>query len=463
MDFKMDEVNNRLPNTDKLIKDNKQNIPIQKTKETFLTTNLYYELKTNIHARLLDIIDLSVMDTIDQKTLGIEIRKLSERILQEETVKIPLNLTERERLLIEIQDEVFGLGPIEPFMKDPNVSDILVNTYKQIYVERFGKLEPTGARFKDNAHLRKIIDKIVSIVGRRIDESCPMVDARLLDGSRVNAIIPPLAIDGPMLSIRRFAVDPLELDDLISKSTLTVEIGELLKGIVKARLNVMISGGTGTGKTTLLNVLSRFIPSNERIITIEDSAELQLKQKHVVRLETRPANIDGMGEITQRDLVRNSLRMRPDRIILGEVRGAEALDMLQAMNTGHDGSLTTIHANSPRDAADRFETIVALAGFNIPTNAIKGYFSSAMDVIIQISRLVDGTRKIVSLQEIVGVESNIITMQEIFSFKQTGIDINGNVKGKFVAMGIKPRFIEKFQILNIPVDNNLFDPNRIYD
>jgi pilus assembly protein CpaF len=318
--------------------------------ERFLITNEYYELKTRIHDRLLDLIDLSLIDSLDQHELRQEIRRLVERILVEEKDSVPLNYQERERLFKEIEDEVLGLGPLEPFMQDPTISDILVNTYKQIYVEKFGKLEITEARFKDDAHLRKIIDKIVSAVGRRIDESCPMVDARLADGSRVNAIIPPLAIDGPILSIRRFAVEPLEMSDLITLKTLTPEIGELLKGIVKARLNVLISGGTGTGKTTLLNVLSRFIPPTERIVTIEDSAELQLKQDHVVRLETRPSNIEGRGEITQRDLVRNSLRMRPDRIIVGEVRSAEALDMLQAMNTGHDGSLSTIHANSPRDA-----------------------------------------------------------------------------------------------------------------
>jgi pilus assembly protein CpaF len=428
----------------------------------FTPTKEYYELKTKIHDRLLDIIDLTLLDSLDKQVLRQEIGKLVERILYDEK-NVPLNLTERERLISEIQDEVLGLGPLEPLLQDPEVSDILVNTYRQIYIEKFGKLLLTEARFKDDNHLKKIIDKIVSAVGRRIDESCPMVDARLEDGSRVNAIIPPLAIDGPILSIRRFAVDPLEIDDLIKLKTLTPEIGGLLRGIVNARLNVLISGGTGTGKTTTLNVLSRFVPSSERIVTIEDSAELQMKQEHVVRLETRPANIEGKGEITQRDLVKNSLRMRPDRIIVGEVRGAEVIDMLQAMNTGHDGSLTTIHANSPRDALLRLETLVAISGLNIQQEAIRRYISSALDVIIHISRLVDGSRKIVSLQEITGMEGNVITMQEIFSFEQTGLDNKGAVKGRFKATGIRPRFIERFKSLNITVPYDLFEPRNVLE
>jgi pilus assembly protein CpaF len=431
--------------------------------ERLLITNEYYELKTRIHDRLLDLIDLSLIDSLDQHVLRQEIRKLVERILLEEKDSVPLNYQERERLFREIEDEVLGLGPLEPFMQDPTISDILVNTYKQVYVERFGKLEITEARFKDDAHLRKIIDKIVSAVGRRIDESCPMVDARLMDGSRVNAIIPPLAIDGPILSIRRFAVDPLELSDLITLKTLTPEIGELLKGIVKARLNVLISGGTGTGKTTLLNVLSRFIPPTERIITIEDSAELQLKQEHVVRLETKPPNIEGKGEVTQRDLVRNSLRMRPDRIIVGEVRSGEALDMLQAMNTGHDGSLSTLHANSPRDALMRLETIVAMAGLNIPSESMRKYISSALDIIIHLARLVDGSRKVISFQEVTGMEGDVITLQEIFSFEQTGIDGRGMVKGRFSAKGIRPRFIERFKALDIPIPYDFFDSQKVYE
>jgi pilus assembly protein CpaF len=427
-----------------------------------LLTKEYYDLKTKIHERLLNLVDLSILDSLEENALRQEIRRLVERILAENGENVPLNYTERERLFTEIQDEVLGLGPLEPLMKDPTVSDILVNSCKQVYVERFGKLELTEAGFKDDAHLRRIIDKIVSAVGRRIDESCPMVDARLADGSRVNAIIPPLAIDGPMVSIRRFAADPLELEDLITLKTLTPEIGELIKGIVKARLNVLISGGTGSGKTTMLNVLSRFVPENERVVTIEDSAELQLKQEHVVRLETRPANIEGRGEVTQRDLVRNSLRMRPDRIIVGEVRGGEVLDMLQAMNTGHDGSLTTIHANSPRDALMRLETLVALTGLSIPTGFIRKYVSSALNLIIHVSRMVDGSRKLVSLQEITGMEGETITLQEIFSFEQTGVDPKGQVRGRFVARGIRPKFVERFKSLGIPIPFDLFDSSKVY-
>ncbi len=431
--------------------------------ERSIISNEYFELKTRVHDCLLNMIDLSLVDTLDEVLLRQEIRKLVEKILFEEKNPLPLNFNEREAFLREIQDEVLGLGPLEPFMKDPTVSDVLVNTYKQIYVERFGKLETTEARFKDDRHLRRIIDKIVSAVGRRIDESCPMVDARLPDGSRVNAIIPPLALDGSILSVRRFAVEPLELDDLLALKTLSPEVGDLIKGIVKARLNILISGGTGTGKTTLLNVLSRFIPSTERIVTIEDSAELQLKQEHVVRLETRPANIEGKGEITQRDLVRNSLRMRPDRIIVGEVRGGEVLDMFQAMNTGHDGSLTTIHANSPRDALMRLETLVALTGLNIPSLFIRKYVSSALNVVIHLARLVDGSRKIVSFQEITGMEGDTITLQEIFAFEQTGLDPNGRVKGRFRAKGIRPKFVERFKALNIPIPYDLFDSAKVHE
>ena len=421
----------------------------------------YQELKTKIHGRLMDMMDLSLIGTVDEKVFRQEITKLTEKIVVEE--KFPLNYAEREKLFKEIQDEVMGLGPLEPFMEDPTVSDILVNTYRRIYVERFGKLELTEARFKDDAHLRRIIEKIVSAVGRRIDESCPMVDARLMDGSRVNAIIPPLAIDGALVSIRRFAVDPLELEDLLSLKTLTPEVGELIKGIVKAKLNTLISGGTGTGKTTLLNVLSRFIPSNERIVTIEDSAELQLKQEHVGRLETRPANIEGKGEVTQRDLVRNSLRMRPDRIIVGEVRGGEVLDMLQAMNTGHDGSLSTIHANSPRDALMRLETLVAMSGLNIPALSVRRYISSALDVIVHLSRLGDGTRKVTSIQEVTGMEGETVTLQEIFYFEQTGVDSQDAVRGRFRARGVRPRFVEKFKTMGIQVSPTLFDTDKVYE
>jgi pilus assembly protein CpaF len=420
----------------------------------------YFEFKSIIHDRLLNLLDLSLIDRLDRETLNAQIRQVVDKILREESFSLPLNLSEREKFFTEIIDEVLGLGPLEPFLKDHSVSDILVNTYKRIYVERYGKLEPTDARFKDDAHLMRIIDKIVSTVGRRIDESTPMVDARLPDGSRVNAIIPPLALDGPSLSIRRFAVNPLELEDLIECQTLTPEIAELLKGIVRSRLNVIISGGTGSGKTTLLNVLSRFIPENERIITIEDAAELQLKQEHIVRLETRPPNIEGKGQIVQRDLVRNSLRMRPDRIIVGEVRGKEAFDMLQAMNTGHDGSLTTVHANSARDALIRLETMVAMANLEIPSEFIRKYICSAINVLVQVARLADGRRKLISLQEITGMEGNIITMQEIFSFHQTQIDPEGNVRGRFKFHGVRPKFIEKFKVAGISVSQDLFDPEK---
>jgi pilus assembly protein CpaF len=420
----------------------------------------YFEFKARIHDRLLDLIDLSIIDTLDRRDLIAQIRQVVEHILKEESYDLPLNLQEREKIFTEVLDEVLGLGPLEPFLKDPTVSDILVNAYKQIFVERFGKLEPTDGRFKDDAHLMKIIDKIVSSVGRRIDETTPMVDARLADGSRVNAVIPPLALDGPMLSIRRFAVNPLELEDLVNYQTIIPQIRDILKGIVQARLNVLISGGTGSGKTTLLNVLSRFIPEKERIVTIEDAAELQLKQEHLVRLETRPPNIEGKGEVIQRDLVRNSLRMRPDRIIVGEVRGMEAFDMLQAMNTGHEGSLTTIHANSTRDALIRLETMVAMANFDIPSEFLRRFISSAINIIIQVERLTDGKRRLVSLQEITGMEGNVITMQEIFSFKKTMIDPEGNVKGRFQFHGIRPRFIEKFQISGIHIQEDLFDPSN---
>ena len=420
----------------------------------------YFELKTRIHDQLLDLVDLSIIDTLDKQILRSQIKSLVERILRENNDGIPLNSNERDAIVSEIQDEVLGFGPLEPFLQDPTVSDVLVNTYRDIYVERFGKLEITEARFKDDDHLMKIIDKIVSSVGRRIDESSPMVDARLPDGSRVNAIIKPLAVDGPMLSIRRFSKEPLELEDLIELRTLTTAVGQVLKGIVKSRFNVLISGGTGSGKTTMLNVLSRFIPETERIVTIEDSAELQLKQQHLVRLETRTPNIEGKGEITQRDLLRNSLRMRPDRIIVGEVRGKEAFDMLQAMNTGHDGSITTIHANTPRDALMRLETMVAMANFDIPSEFLRRYISSAIHVIIHVSRLTDGKRKLISLQEVVGMEGNMITLQEIFSFQHTGIDAEGNVKGLFKFHGVRPRFAEKFNVIGVKLPPDVFSPDN---
>ena len=417
----------------------------------------YFELKADIHDRLSKIIDLSLLENINENVLRKEIRNSTQKILDDGTVRfMPLNAFEHGNLLQEIEDEVMGLGPLEALMKDPTVSDILVNAYDSVYVERYGRIEPTRVRFKDDKHLMRIIEKIVSAVGRRIDEISPMVDARLADGSRVNAIIPPLALDGPCLSIRRFAIDPLELHDLEVLKTITPELGDLLKGIVAAKLNVLISGGTGSGKTTLLNVMSQFVSASERIITIEDSAELQLQQDHVVRLETRPPNIEGMGQITQRDLVRNSLRMRPDRIIVGEVRGEEAIDMLQAMNTGHEGSLTTIHANSTADALMRIETMVNMAGFNLPSDYIKGYISSAIDVVIQVERLMDGSRKVTGLSEITGMEGSVITMQEIYAFEQTGVDKEGAVSGQFVARGIRPRFFDKFLRMGVPIPERLF-------
>jgi len=427
------------------------------------TSEDYFELKTRIHDRLLDLIDLTLIDSLDQTLVKSQIRSLVQRVLEEQDFKVPLNLTERENLFTEIEDEVLGLGPLEPFLKDDTISDVLVNTYNQIFIERFGKLEITESRFKDDTHLMRIIDKIVSSVGRRIDESSPMVDARLSDGSRVNVIIPPLSIDGPILSIRRFGKDPLLLKDLILLKSFTKEIGEVVMGVVKARLNVLISGGTGSGKTTLLNCLSQFIPEEERIVTIEDAAELQLKQEHLVRMETRPSNIEGKGEVTSRDLVRNSLRMRPDRIIVGEVRGPEAFDMLQAMNTGHEGSLTTIHANSSRDALMRLESMVAMTNLEISNEFMRRFIASAIDLIIQIARFPDGTRKIISLQEITGMEGNVITMQEIFSFRQTGMDEEGKIKGHFRFHGVRPRFIDKFTVSGISVPRDIFDPEQVFE
>ncbi len=421
----------------------------------------YHALKDRLHQRVIELLDLTALNTMSQDAVQAQLAKLIDPLVQQESV--PLNQRERSQITQDILHEVLGLGPLEPLLADPTINDILVNGYKQVFVERSGRLELTTVRFKDDAHLKKIIERIVSRVGRRIDESSPMVDARLADGSRVNAIIPPLAIDGPSLSIRKFSKDPLQLHHLIEKQSLTPEIGELLKGIVQARLNVLVSGGTGSGKTTLLNVLSGFIPNNERIVTIEDAAELQLRQEHVVRLETRPANIEGKGEIAQRELVKNALRMRPDRIILGEVRGAESLDMLQAMNTGHDGSLTTVHANSCRDALTRIETLVAMAGFNLAAKAMRHYVSSALDVIIQIARLSDGTRKLISIQEVVGMEGDLITMQELFVFNQTGLDENRKVKGRFKATGVRPKFAERLAAKGVALSADLFDPHKVYE
>jgi pilus assembly protein CpaF len=373
-----------------------------------------------------------------------------------------MSLRERERLTQEVLDEVFGLGPLEPLLKDPKISDILVNTHRNVYIERHGLLERTGIKFRDDAHLMVIIDRIVSAVGRRVDESSPMVDARLADGSRVNAIVPPLAVDGPVLSIRRFGRDVLTGEELIRNRSITPQMLELLAGCVRARLNVVISGGTGAGKTTLLNVLSSFISNKERIVTIEDAAELQLRQEHVVRLETRPPNIEGKGAIRQRQLVINTLRMRPDRIIVGEVRGEEALDMLQAMNTGHDGSLTTIHANSPRDALSRMETMVAMANLNLPEKAIRRQIASAINVVVQVSRLSDGTRKVTSLAELTGMEGDIVTMQDIFLFKKQGIGEKSEVLGEYIPTGIRPKFAEQLLTSGIRLPMEMFESHRVH-
>jgi pilus assembly protein CpaF len=414
------------------------------------------ELKEKIHRRLIDKLDLARLEEISRDVLRVQVRDVVENLLQESDNLDPT--LSREQLTTEILNETFGLGPLEPLLNDPTVSDILVNTHRQVYVERFGKLELTNTVFKDDTHLMNIIDRIVSQVGRRIDESSPLVDARLLDGSRVNAIISPLAIDGPSLSIRKFGIRKFTIEDLLEVGTLTPAIAQMFEAAIKARLNILISGGTGSGKTTLLNVLSSYIPDSERIVTIEDAAELQLHQQHIVRLETRPPNIEGKGAIVQRDLVRNSLRMRPDRIVVGEVRGPEALDMLQAMNTGHDGSLTTLHANSPRDALRRLETMILMAGGNFTDKAMREQISSAINLIIQISRLSDGTRKVVKISEITGMEGETVSLQELFLFEKIGIGEGGKVLGAFRATGIRPKFAEQFEASGIKLPPDLFEP-----
>ena len=412
------------------------------------------ELKRIIHGKLVDKLDLSRVSDLAGDTLRREIRLVVERLCDTENPL--LNRMERERLIDEVLDETFGFGPLEALLKDPTISDILVNGPHKIYVERRGKLEKTDIKFRDNEHLLQIIDRIVSKVGRRVDETSPMVDARLPDGSRVNAIIPPLALDGPTMSIRRFGANPLKLEDLLNYKAFTPEMAMLMEACIKARLNILISGGTGCGKTTLLNTLSSFIPHDERVITIEDAAELQLQQDHVVRLETRPANIEGKGRIDTRDLVRNALRMRPERIIIGECRGAEALDMLQAMNTGHAGSMTTLHANTTRDAQSRLETMIMMAGMELPIKAMRQQISSAVDLIIQANRLQGGPRKITSISEVLGMEGDVIIMQEIFRFKQLGIDQNGRCHGQYEASGVRPAFIPRLEAAGIKLPTNLF-------
>ncbi|MEM5328147.1 CpaF family protein [Paraburkholderia sp. JHI2823] len=424
-------------------------------------TEAYQKLKYDTHHAVLERVELERLSRMPQEQIRSEINALVGRILEEQ--KALANDVERKQLAIDVYDEMFGFGPLEPLLRDPTVSDILVNTWCQTYVERRGKLELTDVNFYDDAHLMKVIEKIVSRVGRRIDESSPMVDARLPDGSRVNAIIPPSAVDGPLVSIRRFSVKPLEVADLIELRTLTPPMAQVLEGLARAKVNILVSGGTGSGKTTMLNVLSGFIPNDERIVTIEDAAELQLRQDHVLRLETRPPNIEGKGEITQRALVKNALRMRPDRIILGEVRGAEALDMLNAMNTGHEGSLATIHANTPRDALTRLENMISLGGLALPPRTMRHQISSAISVVVQAARLTDGRRKIVSISEITGMEGDIINMQEIFTFKRTGMDSNGNVRGHFCATGVRPQFCERFAAFGVNVPEQVFDPGRRYD
>ena len=415
----------------------------QNAEEAIYGNKNFQEMKSRLHSAIISRLDLTKFNMLSPDRVRSEVSKLAEDLLLAE--KEPISDLERERLVNEVHHELFGLGPLEPLLADQTISDILVNSYSNIYIERRGKLEKTVISFKDDEHLMRVIERIVSTVGRRIDEAQPMVDARLPDGSRVNAIIPPLAIDGPVLSIRRFGAEPLKIRALIENGALTKEVAMLFEMCVRARLNIIISGGTGAGKTTLLNALSAFVPADERIVTIEDSAELQMQQPHVVRLETRPPNIEGRGEVTQRDLVRNTLRMRPDRIVIGEIRGGEAIDMLQAMNTGHDGSLTTIHANTPRDALARLETMIQMTGMRLSDRAMRQQIASAVDMVIQVARLTDGTRRITSISEITGMEGETVAMQEIFLFERTGVDSAGKVTGRFKTTGIRPRFAERLK------------------
>ncbi len=419
-------------------------------------TPLEQDWKRRVHERLLEVLDLSLIHTMAKEAARAQIRVISDNLITEASA--PLSASQRIQVVQSIEDEVLGLGPLERLLADPSVSDVLVNGAKQVYVERHGRLSLTDVQFHDDRHVLNIIDRIVSAIGRRIDESSPMVDARLADGSRVNVIIPPLALDGPVMSIRRFGVERISIERLVELGSLSQPVANMLKAVVEARLNVLVSGGTGAGKTTLLNVLSGFIPADQRIVTIEDSAELQLRQPHVVRLETRPPNIEGKGEVTARDLVRNSLRMRPERIIVGEVRGAEALDMLQAMNTGHDGSLTTVHANTPRDALGRVENMVSMSGVNFPMRTLRAQIASAINVVVQIARHEDGRRRLVSVQEINGMEGDIITMSELFAFTRRGKDAEGNVLGELKATGIIPAFHKVVTAKGIDLPIETFDP-----
>ncbi len=423
----------------------------------FANRNAHTDLKVELHQRLLDVINLQALDKMSRQQIEAEVGDIVYEELSKQNQA--LNNQERKALVSDVLDELLGLGPIEPLLKDPTITDILINGHSQVFVERYGVLEPTNVRFKDERHLLRIIQKIVSAVGRRIDESAPLVDARLADGSRVNAIIAPLAIDGASMSIRKFARVPIGMDRLIEIGSVPAQVAEVLKAVVKARRNVLISGGTGSGKTTMLNAMSAFVDNRERIVTIEDSAELQLQQEHVVRLETRPRNIEGKGEIGQRDLVKNSLRMRPDRIIVGEVRAGEAFDMLQAMNTGHDGSMTTVHANTARDALSRVEQMIGMSGIDIPPRAARAQIASAINVVIQVGRLSDGRRKLLSLSELTGMEGEVVTMQEIFRFRQTGVGADGQVLGKFEATGIRPKFIEQVMAHGVTLSADLFRPD----
>jgi len=417
--------------------------------------NTFLEMKSRLHRNLINRMDLTKLAELTPEQVNAEVSRLAESVLAQESM--PMSASERDRLVSDVQHELFGLGPLEPLLADPSISDILVNSHSTIYIERKGKLERSNVAFKDDEHLMRVIERIVSTVGRRIDESSPMVDARLRDGSRVNAIIPPLSLDGPVLSIRRFGAEPLRMAALIENKGLTKDIADMMDMCVRARLNVVISGGTGAGKTTLLNALSAYIPEDERIVTIEDSAELQLQQPHCVRLETRPSNIEGKGEVTQRDLVKNALRMRPDRIVIGEVRGGEAIDMLQAMNTGHDGSLTTIHANTPRDALSRLETMIQMTGMRLSERAMRQQIASAIDLVMQIARLSDGSRRVTSISEITGMEGDTITMQEIFQYERTGIGPQGQVLGRFRPTGIRPRFAERLKSCGMQLPRVFFE------
>ena len=424
---------------------------------TEIRSQEFQVLKGRIHQDLLNRLNLDRLTKMSRAEAEPEIRSVIQNLLDRENQRVPLSLADRDQVIADVLNELFGLGPLEVLLSDPNISDILVNSAKAVFIEREGKLEETNVVFRDDKHLMQIIERIVSAVGRRIDESSPMVDARLQDGSRVNVIIPPLALDGPAMSIRRFRTDRLAADDLVVRESLTAPMLDFLRGAVAARLNIIVSGGTGAGKTTLLNILSSFIANDERVVTIEDAAELMLRQRHVVRLETKVANIEGKGAVRQRQLVINALRMRPDRIVVGEVRGEEALDMLQAMNTGHDGSLTTIHANSPRDGLYRLDTMIAMANLNIPDRAVRQQIASAVNLIIQVNRIADGTRKITSIAEITGMEQDVITMQELFTFTKTGVDRDGRVTGTFRATGIRPKCAERLATAGFPLPMDMFE------